>query len=390
MVYNEFILIADTASIIILLIMALLLCIANRFKGESSYATLVILFITLSDYIYTLCNFFGEREIALVTAPIAYSANLTLLPFMLLLTQRAFNPYYRFRWRALLHFLPAAAFATLVTFQINRMSIDEITSFRIIRETGFHTLLSIVNILVIATQLIIYFYLIFSYLRKVKRYIFNTRSEAELSSKIWIPRFITLIGILIIIAITCSTFDLFDGFRLFYLINVVVMSFLLYSELQIGHAVRNQKAPSIEIVKATEADFIATEMKPQPKTDSLQEENMEQLQQYARQVEEYLLDSEAYVNPQLSLNDIAKATGISSKNLSRSINSVLRKNFFDLVNGYRVEKSKALLLAKREKGLTLETIAEQCGFNSQVTFCNVFKKALGMTTTQWLKQIKKN
>ena len=390
MVYSEFLLIADTVCIIILLMMALLLCIANHFKGESSYAALVILFTSLSNYIYYICDSFGNRDIALLIAPIAYSANLTLLPFMLLLTKRAFNPYYRFKWRVLLHFLPAVAFASLVASHIYQMSIDEIAKFTITREAGFHSMLTSVNFLVIATQLIIYFYIIFSYLRKVKRYIFNTYSKADLSSKVWIPRFITFIGILIIIAIVCSTFDLFGGFRLFYLINVVAMSFLLYSELQIVHAVRNNKAPTLELVTATEADFITTEVNRQQRTDNYQEEDIEQLQQYAQQVEEYLSDSEAYVNPQLSLNDIAKATGISSKNLSRSINSVLRKNFFDLVNGYRVEKSKALLLAKKEKGLTLETIAEQCGFNSQVTFCNVFKKALGMTTTQWLKHIKKN
>ena len=36
----------------------------------------------------------------------------------------------------------------------------------------------------------------------------------------------------------------------------------------------------------------------------------------------------------------------------------------------------------------LETVAEMCGFNSQVTYCNVFKKIIGMTTNQWLKLFK--
>lgn len=387
MAQNEFILMADTASIIILMIMALLLCVATRFKGESSYAAMVILTTSLSDYIYNICYFFKWQSVALFTAPIAYAANLTLMPFMLFLTHRAFNPYYNFKWRALLHFLPAMAFALLVAFNINMMSIDEIANFTVARVAGFRTMLTSINFIIIVIQLVVYYYLIFSYLHKVKRFILNTRSEADLSSKVWIPRFITIIGILLITAIICSSFDPFGGFRIFHFLNVIAMSFLLYSELKIVHAIRNHKAPTPDMVLAVKSDLLSGYAKRQPKTPPV--EDLERLTLFARQMEEYLSTSETYCNPHLSLNDIAKATGISSKNLSRAINSVLRKNFFDLVNGYRIEKSKALLLAKKEKGLTLETIAEQCGFNSQVTYCNVFKKALGMTTTQWLKHTKK-
>ena len=85
---------------------------------------------------------------------------------------------------------------------------------------------------------------------------------------------------------------------------------------------------------------------------------------------------------------MAKATGLSSKNLSRAINTVLEKSFFDLVNGLRVEKSKALLLAKKERGYTLDTIAEECGFNSRFTFNAAFKRATGLTTSEWLKSTK--
>ncbi len=130
--------------------------------------------------------------------------------------------------------------------------------------------------------------------------------------------------------------------------------------------------------------FLNIHVKPKAEADN-QKDDVEQLQKYARRVEEYLYTSEAYVNPNLSLKEVANATGISTNNLSKSINATLGKNFFDLVNGYRVEKSKALLLVKKEKGLTIETIAEQCGFNSRVTFNNAFKKIIGMTTTNWVK-----
>jgi len=177
---------------------------------------------------------------------------------------------------------------------------------------------------------------------------------------------------------------------LLQLLTVIIMGYLLYAELAIALFERYRKDTVTTTVAAeAEAEFISTEVKPQPQPEAdNSKEEMQKLEQYARQVEEYLRTSEVYVNPNLSLKDVATATGISSKNLSKSINATLGKNFFDLVNGFRVEKSKALLLEKKEKGYTLETIAEMCGFNSQVTYCNAFKKIIGMTTNQWLKLFK--
>ena len=82
---------------------------------------------------------------------------------------------------------------------------------------------------------------------------------------------------------------------------------------------------------------------------------------------------------------MANATRIPARNISEAINTVLKKTFFDLVNGLRIEKSKVLLKQKKQQGFTLETIAEQCGFNSQYTFCRAFKKAVGVSTSEWLR-----
>ena len=226
----------------------------------------------------------------------------------------------------------------------------------------------------------------FRYLRKVKHYIRDHYTVAEVQSKVWIPRFIALFAALfVIVMVGYALWPRTDAW-LPQLLNVVAMAYLLYSELEVALSSRLREIPASEVVVEAKAEFTAVAEKPQPEADTdTRKDDMEQLHQYARQVEEYLRTSEVYVNPNLSLKEVAKAVGISSKNLSRAINATLDKNFFDLVNGFRVEKSKALLLAKKDKGLTLETIAEQCGFNSRITFNNAFKKVIGLTTTEWLK-----
>ena len=371
--YNEFILIVNAASVIILLVMALLLCLAARFKGESSYAAMIIVVSTVPVYIYNVCRSLELYEVAIFFAPIAFSVNLTLMSLLWLLVQRGFNPYYRFTPLRLLHFLPAVL--SLILF------------FMIHENTGDETWLGDVNYTMVLLQLIGYFYAIFRYLHKVKHFVRSHYSAAELQRKLWIPRFTTLFATMFAVVMVCYALWPHTDAWLLQLLTVVIMGYLLYSELAIAlfERYRNDAVTATAAAEA-EAEFIATEVKPQPQPEAdNSKEEMQKLEQYARQVEEYLRASEVYVDPNLSLKDVATATGISSKNLSKSINATLGKNFFDLVNGFRIEKSKALLISKKEKGLTLETIAEQCGFNSRITFNNAFKKFIGVTTTEWLK-----
>ena len=385
--YDEFILIVNVASVIILLVMALLLCLAARFKGESSYAAMIIVVSTVPVYIYNVCRSLELYEVAIFFAPIAFSVNLTLMPLLWLLVQRGFNPYFRLTPLRLLHFLPAVL--SLILFCVNVFSLpqSQCYDFMINENMGDDTWLGDVNYTMVLLQLVGYFYAIFRYLRKVKHFVRNHYSAAELQRKVWIPRFIALFAAMFVVVMVCYALWPRTDAWLLQLLTVIIMGYLLYAELAIALFERYRKDTVTTTVAAeAEAEFIATEVKPQPQPEADNgKEDMQKLEQYARQVEEYLRTSEVYVNPNLSLKDVATATGISSKNLSKSINATLGKNFFDLVNGFRIEKSKALLMSKKEKGLTLETIAEQCGFNSRFTLNAAFKKAVGVTTSEWLK-----
>ncbi len=221
-------------------------------------------------------------------------------------------------------------------------------------------------------------------------FILIVNAASELQRKVWIPRFIGLFAAMFMVVMVCYALWPRTDAWLLQLLTVIIMGYLLYAELAIALFERYRSDTVTATVAAeAEAEFIATEVKPQPQSEADNgKEEMQKLEQYARQVEEYLRTSEVYTNATLSIKDVADATGISKNNLSKSINVTLGKNFFDLVNGFRIEKSKRLLLEKKEKGYTLETIAEMCGFNSQVTYCNAFKKIIGMTTNQWLKLFK--
>lgn len=389
--YDNIILTVNSVSVIILVMMTLLLCSASRFKGESSYAALIIVLTTVPIYVYNVCRGLGWYDVALILAPLAFSFNFILMPLLWFLAQRGFNPRYRLTSKSLLHFVPAIVMLVLFSRHLLSLPPTHCDDFMTDGHREHGGWLVITNYLVLLAQLIGYFYIIFRYLHRVKHYIRNHYSETELARKVWIPRFITLFTAMFVVVMVCHIlWPQTDGWLL-QLLTVFIMGYLLYSELDVSLAAYSNLQPTAEVVAEAEADFIAVEVRPQPQSETdtdTPKVDLEQLTRYARQVEEYIETSEAYTDPKLSLKDVAKATGLSTKNLSRAINMVLGKSFFDLVNGLRIEKSKTLLLSKKEKGYTIDTIAEQCGFNSRFTLSAAFKRATGYTTSEWLKRNK--
>lgn len=99
----------------------------------------------------------------------------------------------------------------------------------------------------------------------------------------------------------------------------------------------------------------------------------------------YLSENEPFTNPDLSLELLAKAMQLSVSRLSCIINRGLNKNFYDLINEKRIEKSKKLLRQMAEEN-TIEYIAYESGFNSRASFYRAFKKHTGITPTQFLNK----
>jgi len=100
-----------------------------------------------------------------------------------------------------------------------------------------------------------------------------------------------------------------------------------------------------------------------------------------------LLEKEkTYLDPNLSLQDLAAKLLSTSKILSQVINQRSRKNFFDFINTYRCEEVKRLISESSPKVTVLEIMYE-AGFNSKSSFNKEFKKLNGITPTAYRKSI---
>jgi len=104
------------------------------------------------------------------------------------------------------------------------------------------------------------------------------------------------------------------------------------------------------------------------------------------QLAQLMKEKELYKDANITMPQIAKYLGISAPYLSQLLNDNCHKSFSLFINEYRIEAAKSLLV--EEKKLSMDVIAEQCGFNSQSTFYSTFKKIVAATPAAFRKENK--
>ena len=113
----------------------------------------------------------------------------------------------------------------------------------------------------------------------------------------------------------------------------------------------------------------------------------DELERYFSHLLSILETEKLYLDPDLSLQTLARHMQISSKDLSQVINQRSGKNFFDFINSYRCEEAKNLMRTSDPKVTILEILYE-AGFNSKSSFNKEFKKLSGTTPTEYRKLVR--
>ncbi len=85
-------------------------------------------------------------------------------------------------------------------------------------------------------------------------------------------------------------------------------------------------------------------------------------------------DNMFYQDPELSLTSLSNKLDLSPHELSRIVNTALKKSFSDFINEYRVAEVIRRMQDPAYDHITLLGIAYDSGFNSKSTFNLIFKK----------------
>ena len=102
-------------------------------------------------------------------------------------------------------------------------------------------------------------------------------------------------------------------------------------------------------------------------------------------LENLMNEQEPFLEPSLTIYDLAKILDLKSMELSVFLNRHLNRNFFDFINEYRINKAMELFKNTDDKKLTVLEVLYEVGFNSKSSFNTAFKKFTGQTPSEFRK-----
>ncbi len=132
---------------------------------------------------------------------------------------------------------------------------------------------------------------------------------------------------------------------------------------------------------------IALQPKKKYKKSSLKQKDVNA---YLHRLEKFMETEKPYLQPDLSLRQLAEITDIHPNHLSQLLNEQMDKRFSEYINSYRLETFKSLAGNPANRHLTILAIAYESGFNSKTVFNTFFKKMMGMTPSQYWKAMRQN
>jgi len=165
-----------------------------------------------------------------------------------------------------------------------------------------------------------------------------------------------------------------DGDYLMYITLTVIIYFLGYHGIKQKPVLTN--ADRISQIESTPS------LKPKYANSSLKDVEKEKL---IKRLTKSMENEKPYLNENLTLKDLANKLETTPNNLSQIINEKFNKNFYEFINGYRINEVKSLLSDPKYSHYSMLGIAFECGFNSKSTFNSVFKQFTGKTPSEFKK-----
>lgn len=124
--------------------------------------------------------------------------------------------------------------------------------------------------------------------------------------------------------------------------------------------------------------------------ESVQKQNAGQLDEedadaHLLKLDQYMLKKKPFLDPELTLHDLASSININDGTLTHLLNHHLGENFFTYVNEFRLEAVIEIFEDPEYNHFKIMAVARDCGFNSKSTFNSLFKKRTGKTPSEYKK-----
>ncbi len=128
---------------------------------------------------------------------------------------------------------------------------------------------------------------------------------------------------------------------------------------------------------------LATLLKVQ-KQHQLSLQKDKETEEWCRKIEDYIINCEAFKNPELSIEHVAQELCIATHKLSSIFNNTYQLTFTAFVNEHRIKSIQKYMIDKDiMHNYTIEALAKKSGFATRSAFYNAFKKAVGITPVEY-------
>ncbi|WP_295800558.1 ABC transporter permease [Mucilaginibacter sp.] len=301
--------------------------------------------------------------------PLQFS--LALGPLLYFYVLKITRPEYNFRWKDLLHFSPLLLQQGVLVLEIKESirtgaaTFDTLTSHQLIPVLQALAFISVIVYLYWSFRLIERFY------RRLK---FNNVSDRYRYQLRWLHRSLTGFSLLWLLWIPFTAVDYFYYHRQLSIHAYYPLCFLL--------AVMTIWMGAIAFLRQEAGVLAGTPpfSKPPPPAE---------MKERGSWLKKVVKANYYYQDPELSLNSLAAKLELTTHELSRIINTALKKSFNDFIHEYRVADVIRKMQDPAYDHITLLGIAYESGFNSRTTFHRIFKQMTGKSPAEYKAERKK-
>ena len=289
---------------------------------------------------------------------------LALGPLMYLYVLKITGPQYKFGLKDLAHFVPVLFEQGIFGLEIRESA-----------NTGAPTYLTYTFQQLNPVLQLLIFISILSYLYKSHKVIQNFYRQLQpvlmdrpLVEFRWLRRLLSATALLWVLWIVYAAVDYFgyrnqSGIQVYYPFYIFFVVIIIWTA---AAAFLKPQAASMAQTTALYRSPVPVELK--AKGAWLKR---------AMEVKQY------YQEPELSLSSLAGRLNMPPHELSRVINTALKKNFNDFINEYRVIDAARKMQDPAYDHITLLGIAFESGFNSKTSFNRIFKQMTGKSPTEY-------
>jgi AraC-like DNA-binding protein len=183
----------------------------------------------------------------------------------------------------------------------------------------------------------------------------------------WSPFYLHLFGLKVM-----TSFHVVTSFSIVWLLisslSLFFVPTLLYGNTQISENTKNailKKAPP----------------------SAAEEKKWDQLMKL---IEDRMALDRLFLKPGLNINDFSREIQVPVYQVSRCLNSKTGLGFVDYINQQRIQYCVSKFSQGQWLNLTLEAIAEECGFSNRNSFTKAFKKFNGQSPSDYRMALEKN